>query len=325
MRALVTGGAGFVGSHVTEALLQAGAEVVVLDNLASGSRDNLAAGAEFVLADITDTHAVTTLIRGLSSDVVVHLAAATEVAASMNDPAHDAVVNVVGTLSVLQAAMTNGCRKFVFASSSTVYGEPTRQPVHETDPLRPISPYGASKVAGEHYVRIVGELHRAPYTILRLGNVFGPRDTPRSHHVVTMFLDALVSGQRPAIDWDGEQTKDYVYVADVAAAVLRAIEHGDNDVFNVGSGTGTTVNEIFGLVCSVMDTRVTPEHRSRRAGDVRQVIMDCSKAHDVLGWRPDTPFEDGLRRTAEALAARPAVEASSQTVATGPQRCFPGR
>src|SRR5205823_7658579 len=219
MRTLVTGGAGFVGTHVVEARLNAGHEVMVADNLATGARGNVSAGADFVLVDITDRVELRRVFEQFHPEVVLHQAAQTLVAASSSDPIRDGEINVVGTLNVLDAAGLAGVRKIIFASSGgTVYGNPERQPVAEIEPLRPISPYGVSKVAGEHYIRVICGQRGMSFTNLRYGNVFGPRDIPASQHVITAFLYAIRAGSKPVIEWDGDQSKDYVYVADVARA-----------------------------------------------------------------------------------------------------------
>jgi UDP-glucose 4-epimerase len=298
MRTLVTGGAGFVGSHVVEALLNAGHEVLAVDNLATGSRQNLPAGSEFGLVDITNREQLRSTFDQFRPEVVLHQAAQTLVAASASDPIRDSQINVVGTLNVLDAAASAGARKIVFASSGgTVYGNPERQPVAETEPLRPISPYGVSKVAGEHYIRVICDQRDMTYTNLRYGNVFGPRDIPASQHVITTFLYAIRRGSQPVIEWDGEQSKDYVYAADVAQANLCALEHGDNETFNIGSSSETSVNNIFQLVRELAGVAIEPGRAPKRTGDVRRFMLDCTKAQRVLGWQPTTSFRDGLRVT----------------------------
>jgi UDP-glucose 4-epimerase len=301
-RVLVTGGAGFIGSHVAEALMSRGDEAVVLDNLASGSRDNVPEGCDFVPADISDALQTAAEVMRFLPEVVVHLAAQTNVELSVAQPSRDASVNIMGTLAVLDAVAQTRCRKVIFASSSTVYGEPARQPVLESDPVQPISPYGAAKAAAEQYIRILARQRRLQYTILRLGNVFGPRDSLRSGHAVTAFVDALLSGRTPTIEWDGEQTKDYVYVGDVADAVVAALEHGDNETFNIASEVGISVNELYQRVCAVMDIHTVPGHRGRRSGDVRTFVMSCSKARRLLKWRAHTPFLKALTLTVESMA-----------------------
>jgi UDP-glucose 4-epimerase len=311
-RVLVTGGAGFVGSHVAEHLLQAGHEVLVVDNLATGSEANVPAGARLYVVDITDAQALDDVVSRFRPQLAFHQAAQTLVAASAADPVRDADVNVIGTVNVLRATARACCTKVIFASSGgTVYGNPERQPVPETAPLRPISPYGVSKVAGEHYVSAICGQAGMRFTILRYGNVFGPRDIPASQHVITAFLDALTRGKAPVIEWDGEQAKDYVYVSDVAEANVCAIERGDGETFNIGSGASTSVNRILQLICDLLDVEVVPERREKRPGDVRLFTLDCSKARSLLNWAPRTPFVDALRITADhyryAALAQPAT------------------
>jgi UDP-glucose 4-epimerase len=299
-RALVTGGAGFIGSHVAQRLLEAGHTVLVVDNLATGSEANLPSDVQFSKTDITDEDRLEVAVSSFRPDVILHQAAQTLVAASASDPAFDAEINVIGTLNVVKAAARAGCSKLVFASSGgTVYGNPEQQPVSEEAPLRPISAYGTSKVAGENYVRVLCDQMGMAHSILRYGNVFGPRDIPASKHVITAFLYALNSGEAPVIEWDGDQSKDYVYVGDVAEANLRVLDGGDGEAFNVGSGTSVSVNQIFELVCSVMDVQTTAVRRPKRTGDVREFTLDCSKARSLLGWEPRTPFQDALRITAQ--------------------------
>ena len=300
MRTLVTGGAGFVGSHVVEALLREGHQVMVVDNLATGSRGNIPAEVEFSLTDIRSRDEVRRTFRQFQPEVVLHQAAQTLVAASASDPICDSEINVVGTLNVLDAAAQSGARKIVFASSGgTVYGNPSRQPVDERQPLLPISPYGVSKVAGEHYVRVICEQCGMTFTNLRYGNVYGPRDIPASQHVITAFLYAIRKGERPVIEWDGEQSKDYVYAGDVAQANVRALEHGAGESFNIGSGSEISVNEIFRLVTELAGVDIEPRRAPKRAGDVRRFTLDCRKAAELLGWSPRTPFIEGLRATVD--------------------------
>jgi UDP-glucose 4-epimerase len=300
-RAVVTGGAGFIGSHVDEALKRADYQVLVIDDLSTGSRTNVPTGVEFARLDIRDGDALKGRMCGFGPQLVVHLAAAANVAASALDPAADVSTNVLGTVAVMQAAAVAGCEKVVFTSSSTVYGNPARQPVRETDPLRPISPYGVSKLAAEHFVRVLSDMHGMRYTILRFGNVFGPRDSVHSRHVITSFVAALLDGQRPVIEWDGKQSKDYVYVVDVAAAVVAAADRGDNEVFNVATGSEFTVLELLELVRQTLDADIAPVYAARRPGDVRRFLMDVSKAHHGLGWWPRTSFVDGLETTVESM------------------------
>lgn len=301
-RVLVTGGAGFIGSHVAEALLRCGSDVLILDNLATGSRQKVPEGCDLVVADITDADGTAEAVMRFLPEVIVHLAAQTNVEYSVAHPGQDASVNIMGTLAVLDAMARSRCRKVIFASSSTVYGDPERQPVVESDAIRPISPYGVSKATGEHYLRIIARERRLQYTILRLGNVFGPRDSLGSRHAVTAFVDALLSQRTPAIEWDGEQTKDYVYVGDVADAVVAALDRGDNETFNIASEVGISVNDLYDQICAVMGAHPLPRHGARRSGDVRTFVMSCVKARRLLGWHANTPLPEALRLTIESMA-----------------------
>ena len=249
-------------------------------------------------ADVRDQEAIARCFAHVTPSVVFHLAAQTLVATSSSDPLRDAQINVLGTVNVIQAAIAAGTRKLVFASSGgTVYGNPLIQPDPETHDLWPISPYGVSKVAGENYVQVLCGRAGMASTVMRYGNVYGPRDIPASHHVITAFLDALLNGQPPIIEWDGEQAKDYVYVADVAAANVAAIAAGDGEAFNIASGVEISVNEIFRLVCQEMEVDVQPLRVERRPADVRRFMLDCTRADRMLGWTPTTSFADGLRQT----------------------------
>jgi UDP-glucose 4-epimerase len=250
------------------------------------------------VADIRDQEAIARCFTQVTPSVVFHLAAQTLVATSSSDPLRDAQINVLGTVNVIQAAIAAGTRKLVFASSGgTVYGNTLIRPVPETHDLRPISPYGVSKVAGEHYVQVLCGRAGMASTVLRYGNVYGPRDIPASHHVITAFLHALLNGQPPIIEWDGEQAKDYVYVADVAAANVAAIAAGDGEAFNIASGVEISVNEIFRLVCQELAVSVRPIRGERRPADVRRFMLDCTRADHILGWTPTTSFAEGLRQT----------------------------
>jgi UDP-glucose 4-epimerase len=305
MRTLVSGGAGFIGSHVVDALLAAGHQVAVVDNLVTGSRSNLDPRAEFFEADVRDQAEMVRIFHHATPAIVIHLAAQTLVARSSSDPYRDAHINVLGTLSVVHAAIGAASRKVIFASSGgTVYGNATVQPVPETHPLNPISPYGVSKVAGEHYLRVLCSQAGLAYTILRYGNVYGPRDIPASQHVITAFLHALVHGERPVIEWDGEQAKDYVYVEDVAAATARAVDAGDGEAFNIASGSEISVNDIYAMVCQLLGSSVIPRRGDRRPGDVRRFTLDGTKAERLLGWRAPTPFPVGLGRTVQFAVGR---------------------
>ncbi len=295
MRALVTGGAGFIGSHVVDALLARGDEVHVVDNLATGSRDNLAAGAELHELDIRDP-AVETLGAELRPDVVLHLAAQADVGTSVERPTFDAEVNVVGTVRMLEAARAAGAR-FVFTSSGgAIYGE-CAEPATEDHPRLPVSPYAVSKLAGEEYTAGWNRLHGTSHVALRLANVYGPRQMPALEGgVVAIFLDRLARGEASQIFGDGAQVRDFVHVSDVAAAFLRAAEKGTG-TYNVGTGVATSVLDLYRACARAAGVDQEPNFAPARPGDLQRSVIDARRAERELDWRAGTPLADGIART----------------------------
>jgi UDP-glucose 4-epimerase len=295
MRALVTGGAGFIGSHVVDALLARGDEVHVLDDLSSGHHENVAAAAVFHEGDIRDPAAALAAAR---PEVVFHLAAQASVIVSVQRPADDADVNVVGTVRMLEAAREHDA-KLVFASTGgAIYGDVPR-PVGEDHPRAPVSPYGAAKLAGEEYVLTWNRLHATQHVILRYGNVYGPRQDPHGEAgVVAIFLQKVARGEVPTIFGDGSQVRDYVYVGDVARATLAAVD-ADPDVFNVASGAGSTLLNLVEKMREAVGEPFAVEHGPQRLGELHHVELDVKRAERQLGWQPETPLEDGLREAWE--------------------------
>jgi len=303
-RVLVTGGAGFIGSHLVETLTSARERIVVFDNFTTGSRGNLdgvSARVDVVEGDVRDLDSLRRAMEGVG--VVFHLAAVSAVAPSVKDPLTTHAVNVTGTLNVLLAARDAGVRRVVFASSAAVYGSNPSLPKTETHPPDPLSPYAATKLAGEVYCRVFAKLYGVETVALRLFNVYGPRQNPASEDsgVVTRFLARLASGQPPSIDGDGEQSRDLVYVGDVVGAFLRSCETpaASGEVFNIGSGRSTTINEIAKALAGIAapDRVLRPIHHPERAGDVRHSRADISKARQILGYAPAIELADGLART----------------------------
>jgi UDP-glucose 4-epimerase len=293
MRAVVTGGAGFIGSHVVEALLARGDEVHVLDDLSKGTRERVAAGAELHLADIRDPDAVFDAVR---PDAVVHLAAQADVRVSVEHPDLDADVNVLGTLRVLEAARRSGA-KIVFSSTGgAIYGECTG-PVTESAERRPLAPYGTSKLCGEEYLATWNRLYGTGHVTLRLANVYGPRQEPHGEAgVVAIFMRLLRQGGSAKIYGDGSQTRDYVYVADVVRAVLAALEH-EGGVFNVGTGVETSVLELHDAIQRASGVIREPAFGEARFGELQRSILDISLAERELGWHPGHSLDDGLALT----------------------------
>ena len=294
MRAAVTGGAGFIGSHVVDAFLARGDEVHVIDNFATGRRENLNGSAAVHEHDIREP--LETLFDEIRPEAVVHLAAQADVGTSVEQPLFDAEVNVVGTLNVLEAARPHGAQVVFSSTGGAIYGECER-PAREDDERRPLSPYGTAKLAGEEYLAMWNRLHGTRHVALRFANVYGPRQLAKLEGgVVAIFTDRLRAGAGVTIYGDGEQTRDYVYVGDVVAAVLAALGR-DGGVFNVGTGTETSVNELFEACRRVAGVEAEATHAPARAGEVIRSVLDVSRAERELGWRPQTSLADGLAKT----------------------------
>jgi UDP-glucose 4-epimerase len=300
VRAIVTGGAGFIGSHVAEALLARGDEVHAVDDLSNGKRDNVPHGADLYVADVRDD--LRPLFDRIRPDVCFHLAAQASVSVSVKEPVLDAAVNVLGTIRVLEAALPHGARVVFSSTGGAIYGE-CEEPAPEASERRPLSPYGTSKLCGEEYLAAFGRLHGTQHVVLRYANVYGPRQDPHGEAgVVAIFFNRLLEGQRPRIFGDGGHVRDYAYAGDVARATLAAAE-GPPGVYNVGTGIGTTTLEIAQKCTGVAGVDAEPEFAPPRAGDLRRSLLDASLAARELGWRPETTLDEGLRLTWESFAA----------------------
>ena len=313
MRILVTGGAGFIGSHLVDRFLAAGHDVAVLDNLVTGKLENLAAVRDrisFFEADIADQAAVDAAFAAFKPEVVNHHAAQMSVKASTDDPIHDATSNVLGLINVLQAAVAHGARKIVFASSGgTVYGDCPIIPSPEDAPLAPMSPYGITKMVGEHYLRFFKDVHGLDCTIFRYGNVYGPRQDPHGEAgVVAIFAKKLIAGQAPTIHWDGEQRKDYVHVSDVARANEAALAGGSGRAYNIGAGVATSVNELLAGLETQLKTGIQPHYGPKRDGDVRLSYLEISRVREELGWAPQVELNAGMVDTVAFFRAQVAAE-----------------
>jgi UDP-glucose 4-epimerase len=296
MRAMVTGGAGFIGSHLLDALLARGDEVHVVDNLTTGSRGNLAPAAELHELDIRD-EAVGELAARLRPEAVFHLAAQADVGTSVERPAFDADVNVIGTVRVLEAARAAGARVVFTSSGGAIYGECER-PAREDDALQPLSPYGASKLAGEEYIATWNRLYGTAHVACRLANVYGPRQLPSLEGgVIAIFLDRLRDGQETVIFGDGGQTRDFVHVGDVVAGLLAAAASSSGGVYNVGTGVATAVGELHRLCAEAAGVEQEPRFEAERPGDLRNSVIDPSRAARDLGWRAERGLAAGLAET----------------------------
>jgi len=300
VRAVVTGGAGFIGSHVAEALLARGDDVTVVDDLSNGKRENVPDGARLVVADIRDG-GLGPVFEKARPEVVFHLAAQVDVRVSVERPAHDASVNVIGTVAVLEAARGVGAQVVFSSTGGAIYGE-CDGPAPESAERRPLAPYGVSKLAGEEYLAAYNRLYETSNVSLRYGNVYGPRQDPHGEAgVVAIFLGALAHGQAPRIFGDGLQTRDYTYAGDVARASLAAAGHAGG-VFNVGTGLETSVVELYELCRTVSGSSLEAVGAPARLGELQRSVLDVSLAERELGWRAEVPLEEGLRLTWESIA-----------------------
>jgi UDP-glucose 4-epimerase len=303
-KVLVTGGAGFIGSHLVETLAAEGSRVVVFDDLSTGLARNLEGAKDsidIVEGDVRDLATLRRVTQGVTT--VFHLAAVSAVAPSVADPLACNAINVSGTLHVLLAARDAGVRRVVFTSSAAVYGADPTLPKVETLPTSPLSPYAASKLAGEGFAHAFSHVYGVETVTLRLFNVYGPRQNPESEDsgVITRFLSRLAAGEAPLVDGDGQQSRDFIFVSDVVAAFLLAAETPDarGEVFNIGSGRSTTINELAATLASTMlpGSSLRPMHRAARAGDVRRSCADVTKATSVLKFEPTVNLTDGLAKT----------------------------
>ncbi|MGH7360845.1 MAG: NAD-dependent epimerase/dehydratase family protein, partial [Candidatus Methylomirabilales bacterium] len=295
----MTGGAGFIGSHVAAALLAAGHEVLVLDDLSAGDRANVPAGVQFAQVDLCDRAAVLGTVKAFRPEAVNHHAAQTNLRFSVEHPVADARANVLGTLHVLEAALAAGTRHFLYASTGgAIYGEPDHLPADEGTSVRPLAPYGFHKFLGEEVLRTVGSQGRISTCTLRYGNVYGPRQNPKGEAgVVAIFATQLLRGERPTIFGDGSKTRDYVFVEDVVRANLLAMEKAPPGArYNIGTGQPTTDQRIFDLVRAAVGSDREPIYGSKRPGEVDHIYLDCSRATRELGWRPEVPLEGGIGR-----------------------------
>jgi UDP-glucose 4-epimerase len=305
MKVLVTGGAGFIGSSVCEAFALAGHEVVALDNLSSGRRENLSPGIRLIRADIQDKKLAAILLAELPH-IVSHHAAQIDVRESVADPAFDAEVNVVGMLNLLEACRDASVRRFVFASSGgACYGEQTGYPATEDHLMRPVSPYGVAKAAGELYLHFYREQYGLPFVALRYANVYGPRQDPHGEAgVVGIFGERLLAGQPCTIYGDGEQTRDFVYVKDVARANVLAALGEETGPFNIGTGRETSINALYAALAQATGVTVEARHAPAKPGEQRRSVIDPALARQRLGWAPEMGLEEGLRETVSWLRQR---------------------
>lgn len=304
MKYLVTGGAGFIGSNIVKKLLEMREFVRVADNFSSGKKENIQEFAsnpnfELLEGDIREVNFAKEALREM--DFVIHQAALASVAGSIEDPLASNNVNINGTLNLLLAAKDEGIKKFVYASSSSVYGDYPESPKKETFPTNPISPYALTKYAGERYAQIFWQIYQLPTTCLRYFNVFGPKQDPFSQYsaVIPKFISAFVKGEKPVVYGDGKQSRDFVYVDNVVAANILACDakKGNGEVFNIGSGVEISLNQLIKFLGNISGKHIEADYQAPRQGDILQSVADISKAQDTLGYNPQVGFEDGLKKT----------------------------
>jgi UDP-glucose 4-epimerase len=311
MRVLVTGGAGFIGSHIVDGMIASGHDTYVVDDLSSGKVSNLddarrERGATFHRYDVA-SEAVGDLFEQVQPEVVVHMAAQPSVPASVADPVYDAQVNIIGLIRILDACVASNTRKVVFAASGgTIYGPQDVLPVKETATGRPASPYGITKRAGEDYLRYYRSEYGLDFMSLALANVYGPRQDPHGESgVVAIFARKLLRGEAPTIFGTGEQTRDYVYVEDVAHAFVRACEHGSGETVNISTGIETTLNELYLMIAEAAGHDGDANRADARPGDIFRSALDPRKAAKVLDWAPWTSLDEGVRKTVDWFRATP--------------------
>ena len=300
MNVLVTGGAGFIGSHVVDRFIREGHQVSVLDNLSTGKRKNVNREVVFYKADICSTR-LERLFKRERPVVIVHLAAQINIRESTDNPMFDANVNIIGTINLLQLAVKYGVQKVVFASSGgAVYGEQRQFPVPESHPTYPLSPYGISKLSCEYYLEYFRHVAGLGYAALRFSNVYGPRQNPEGEAgVIAIFSKQLLKGQQPLINGSGLQTRDYVYVRDVVESVMIASDQQLNGIYNVGTGEETTVNDIFHRLKAITGIESTELHGRGKRGEQKRSVLDCSKFTRETGWEPPVSLTEGLAETVE--------------------------
>jgi UDP-glucose 4-epimerase len=302
VRILVTGGAGFIGSHVVDAYVAAGHEVAVLDNFSTGSEDNVNRAAAVHRVDLRDQPQVDKAIATFRPELVNHHGAQSEVPKSVADPAYDAQVNIIGGLNLIKACVDHGVRKVIFSSTGgALYGEPDVVPADEDHPVRPLSPYGTSKLAFEQYLGTFRRTFGLDYTVMRYANIYGARQDFHAEEgrVIAIFASRMLAGKPVTIDWTGEQSRDMLHVGDVAAANLAVLEKGSGGTFHISSGIATTINELFRKLAVLTGYSLEPTYGPARKGDVYRIALNNERARQQLGWQPRVNLEEGLSLTVD--------------------------
>jgi UDP-glucose 4-epimerase len=299
MKVVITGGAGFIGSNITDFLIQKGFEVVIIDNLSHGKKEYINSKAKFYNCDIRDSE-ILEIFQREKPQVLIHEAAQISVPNSINDPINDASINITGSLNLLEACRKTGVKKVIYPASAAIFGEPEYLPIDEKHPLNMMSGYGVTKHTVEHYLKVYKSLYGIDYVVLRYANVYGPRqDSSGEGGVVAIFSEKLIKDEIPYIYGDGEQIRDFVYVKDVAKANFMAITSGDNEIFNVSTNHKVSVNDLLMVINSVLRKKIKAVYTDERPGDIKNSYMSYEKIKKALGWTPDYNLQSGIRETIE--------------------------
>lgn len=312
MKIIVTGAAGFIASHVAEGYLELGHDVAIIDDLSRGRRENVNPRCRFYQCDIRDAETVQRIFGSEKPDVVNHHAAQMDVRRGVKEPYFDAQVNILGSINLIEAAVKNGAKRFVYAATAGAgYGEPKQIPVPEDYPLNPITPYGISKHTVEHYLFTYHFLYGLEYVALRYGNVYGPGQNSQGEAgVFAIFSEQMLAGIQPVIYGDGNKVRDYVFISDVVAGNIAALSRGTNEIFNISSGIATTDLQVFEVVRELVGANCQPKYTQRRPGEIDRITLDISKAKRLLGWAPAVPLAEGAKITVASF--QKAVAASTQ-------------
>lgn len=305
LKILVTGGAGFIGSHIADGLIEQGHDVVIIDDLSMGNMDNVNPDAKFYLMDIRSKE-VAKMFELEKFDIICHQAAQMDIRKSVQDPVYDAGINILGTINLLQNCVDHKVKKVLFSSTGgAVYGEQETFPCSEDHPLRPISPYGIGKLAVEKYLYYYANEFQLNYTILRYANVYGPRQNPKGEAgVIAIFAEKLLKGEQPLIHGDGKQTRDYIYVEDIKQANLAVLEDPENHIYNVGTGIETDVNQLFEELNQLTGSQSTEKHGPAMPGEQRRSVINPEKLMQKTHWKPDTDLQKGLEQTVQFFRSK---------------------
>ncbi len=301
MKVLVTGGAGFIGSHIVDRLIKEGYEVVVIDNLSTGFQEYVNSGATFYKEDICDAKAITKIFNREAPDYVYHHAAQIDVRKSVEDPIFDAHTNILGSLNLMVNCLRKKVKKFIYASTGgAMYGEPNSLPVNEMYPVNPISQYGVSKHTVEHYLHLYSILYGLKYTVLRYSNVYGPRQNPKGEAgVVAIFTGQMLNKEKSTIFGDGSKTRDYIYIDDVVEANILSLTRGNNEIYNIGTGKETSDQEMFDTLKTITNSKLNPIYGKERIGEIEHISLDSTKAKRDLHWQPKYSLKEGLQKSVE--------------------------